>query len=168
MNSYQHKKRELFSGPHLLGMLFLLGGTFSLVSSWFIENTESDRSLYIGIGGISFGLMVVSAYSGVIIEFKEKRVKRYNAFLGYKFGQWAELPEITSVQLVTDRYEATNMANGISPTLSAEVTDYVAFLCNAAGEPALSMVYTKEEKAIRDVTAIAKQFNTAPEFLVTG
>lgn len=167
MNSYHHKKRELFSGPHLLGMLFILAGTFSLISPYFIEETSPGRSLYIGIGGIGFGLMVVSTYSGVLIDFKQKRMKQYSAILGYKLGQWTELPEIASVRLVTDRYEATNMANGVSPTLSGEVTDYVALLCTPEGEPILSMVYTEEEKAIRDVTAIAEQFNTAPEFLVT-
>ncbi len=168
MNSYHHKKRELFSGPHLLGVLFILAGTFSLISPYLIEDTSAERSLYIGIGGVSFGLMVVSAYSGVIIDFKEKRVKEYSAFLGYKFGQWADLPEIASVRLVTDRYEATNVPNGVSPTLSGEVTDYVALLCTPEGQPTLSMVYTKEEKAIRDITAIAEQFDTEPEFLVTG
>lgn len=168
MDIYHHKKRQLFSGPHLLGMLFILAGIFSLVSPYLIEDTSADRSLYIGIGGIGFGLMVVSTYSGILIDFKGKRVKQYNAILGCKLGNWTKLPQITSVRLVTDRYEATNMANGVSPTLSGEVTDYVAFLCNPAGEPELSMVYTREEKAIRDVTAIAEQFNTEPEFLVTN
>ncbi|GAB5528149.1 MAG: hypothetical protein Roseis2KO_60210 [Roseivirga sp.] len=167
MDIYHHKKRALFSGPHLLGMLFILAGAFSLISPYIIENTEADRSLYIGIGGISFGLMVVSAYGGTLIDFKKRRVKQYSSFLGYKFGNWAELPEIASVRLVTDRYEATNIANGISPTLSGEVTDYVVFLCNPAGEPELTMVYTREEKAIRDVRTIAEQFNTQPEFLMT-
>lgn len=168
MDVYHHKRRALFSGPHLLGFLFTLAGIFSLISPYFIEETSPGRSLYIGIGGIGFGLTVLSSYGGTLVDFNGNKVKEYNAILGYKFGEWTNLPDITSVRLIAHSYEDTNISNGISPTLSGEVTDYIGVLCTQNEEPVVSLVYTKEKKAIAEIRKIADRLGVVPDFLIAS
>lgn len=166
MDIYHHRSITLFSGPHLLGMLFTLAGTFSLISPYLIEDTSANRSLYIGLGGIGFGLAILSIYGGTLINFKGKKIKEYHAVLGYKFGEWKDLPDITSVRLIAHSYEDTNISNGISPTLSGEVTDYLGVLCNQEEEPVVSLLFTREKKAIAEINKIADQLGITPDFLL--
>ncbi len=168
MDIYHHKRWSPFSGPHLLGLLFTLAGAFSFVSPYFIEGTSPDRSLYIGIGGVCFGLLVLSVYGGTLIDFKGKRIKTYYAVLGYRFGEWKELPDIASVRLIAHSYKDTNVANGISPTLSGEVTDYVGILYDQEEQPVASLVYAREKKAIHEISMIADRLGVTPDFLVAG
>ena len=57
MNSFNFKRRNLASGPHLLGVLLI----------------SVDKALVVGIRAIILGLVIVSAYSGTLIDFTEKR-----------------------------------------------------------------------------------------------
>ena len=68
MNNFNFKRRNLVSGPHLLGSLLIMAGLFALVSPVFIKNESSmERVLGVGVGAIILGLVIVSSYGGTLI-----------------------------------------------------------------------------------------------------
>lgn len=166
MKIYNHKKRTLWAGTSLLGMLFIGVGIFSLVLPYIVELEGGNHSLYVTWGFLVFGIMVVSAYSGTLIDIENKRVRAYSSFLGFKFGKWTELPEISYIQLISDTYQSINEPNGISPTLSGIQTDYTALFYNQSDQVVIEMVFTKEEKAIRETQLLSSQLNARLDFLV--
>lgn len=167
MKVYNHKKRTLLAGSSLLGMLFIGVGLFSLIRPYIMEVEEGNRSLYIALGFIAFGIMVVSAYGGTLIDIENKRVRAYSSFLGFKFGEWTELPEITNIHLISDTYQSINEPNGISPTVSGTVTDYVALFYDQDDQVVINLLFTKEEKAIHETQLLSSELNARLEFLVT-
>ncbi|QCR21634.1 hypothetical protein [Pontibacter sp. SGAir0037] len=61
MNYFNFKRRSLFSGPHLLGFLFIAVGIFSIVSpAIFANDTSFERALVVGAVAAIFGAMIAS------------------------------------------------------------------------------------------------------------
>ena len=156
MNNFDFKKRNLFSGPHLFGTLLVIAGLFALISPAFLQSGSSmDRILAVGIGAIVVGLLVVSSYSGTLIDFDQNRFKEYVSVIGYKFGEWSALPDIAKVKVISTTYLSTNTPNGVSPTLSGKVTDYKTLVYTDSPKPFLSFVYSKRDKAINQARDLA-------------
>ncbi len=148
MKKFNYKKRNPFSGPHLLGVLLILAGVFALVSPYIVTSGSSiERILAMGIGAIVIGLLIVSSYSGVIMDFEEKRSKEYSSICGFKIGEWSSLPEIVTVKVIAKSYISSNTPNGVSPTLSGRVTDYKVLLYPDQSKPIFSFDYSKQKKA---------------------
>ncbi|MEQ8415584.1 MAG: hypothetical protein RIB71_14000 [Imperialibacter sp.] len=149
MSQFDFKKRSLLSGPHLLGSLMILAGVFALISPMLMESGSSlEKTLVVGVGAVVIGLTIASSYSGTLIHFSENKIKHYTSILGYKFGGWVELPAIARVTVTSTKYRTTNTSNGISPTLSGEVTDYRVLLYTNNAKPAFSFAYPKRSIAI--------------------
>ncbi len=156
MKQFNFKKRNLFSGPHLLGSLLLLAGLFALISPTFLESGSSiERILAVGIGAVLVGLLIVSSYSGTLIDSTQKRFKEYFSFLGYRFGEWNALPEIVKIKVISTSYMSSNTPNGIHPTLSGKVTDYKTLVYSDAPKPILSFRYSKMSKAVKHAGCLA-------------
>ncbi|MEK6481522.1 hypothetical protein WJR50_28520 [Catalinimonas sp. 4WD22] len=149
MNIFNFKKRNLATGPHLLGLIIIMAGLFALASPLFfkIESSE-ERVLGVGIGAISIGLVIVSSYSGTLIDFNKKKFKEYTSICGFKLGEWTSLPVISTVKLISISLMRTNKPNGISPTLSGKVTDFKTVLYSNTSQPVLSLVYSKRDKSM--------------------
>lgn len=146
MESFNFKRRNLVSGPHLLGTLLILAGLFALLSPVFFKNENSmERVLGVGIGAIILGLLIVSSYGGTFIDFTEKRFKEYFSIGGYKFGEWTTLPVILTVKVISTSYISTNTPNGISPTLSGRVTDFKILIYSKVSKPVFSFVYSNRD-----------------------
>lgn len=116
-----------------------------------------ERVWVVGMGAITLGLLVLSSYSGVMIDIAQKRFKEYWSVAGYSFGKWIALPEISNVKVFSTTYLSSNIANGISPTLSGKVTDFKTLLYSKSSNPVLSFEYTHMDKAVKD----AKRLSTA-------
>ena len=160
MNNFNFKRRNLASGPHLLGSLLIMAGLFALLSPVLIESESSvERALVVGVGAIILGLIIVSSYGGTLIDFTEKRFKDYFSFGGYKFGEWTTLPVILTVKVISTSYVSTNIPNGISPTLSGKVTDFRTLIYSSASKPVLSFVYSSRNKAVKHAKGLASNFN---------
>ncbi|MEQ8684765.1 MAG: hypothetical protein RIE86_05715 [Imperialibacter sp.] len=145
MSQFDFKKRSLLSGPHLLGSLMILAGVFALISPMLMESGSSlEKTLLVGDGAVVIGLAIVSSYEGTLIYFSENKMKDYTSVFGYKFGEWVELPSIATVTVTSTNYRSTNTSNGISPTLSGEVTDYRVLLYDNSSKPAFSFAYPKK------------------------
>jgi hypothetical protein len=160
MNNFNFKRRNLVSGPHLIGSLLIIAGLFVLVSPVFLKHESSiERVLAVGVGAIIFGLVIVSSYSGTIIDFSEKKFKEYLSVGSYKIGEWATLPVILKVKVISTSYMSTNTSNGISPTLSGKIIDFKTLLYSNASKPVFSFIYSDRKKAVRHAENLASDLN---------
>jgi hypothetical protein len=160
MNSFKYKNRNLLSGPHFIGSLFIIAGLFALTSPVFFNiETSIERVIGVGVGALIFGLFLTTTYSGTIIDFSKKRYKQYWTIAGYKTGEWTTLPTIIKVKVISSSRIETNNPNGISPTLSGKVTDFKVLLCSNSSKPSLSFVYSKKEKSMKDAKILASHLN---------
>jgi hypothetical protein len=160
MNKFNFKKRNLVSGPHLLGPVLIIAGLFALLSPLFLKSESSmEKIIGVGVGAIVIGLGIVSSYSCMLIDFTEKRFKEYFSIGGFKFGEWADLPDISTVKVISNSYVLTNTPNGISPTFSGKVTDFRISLHSDASKPAFSFVYSNKDKAIKKAKKLASNLD---------
>ncbi|RIJ37038.1 hypothetical protein [Pontibacter oryzae] len=159
MKNFNFRERNLLAGPHLLGVLLLLAGVFTLVSPAFLKNESStERVLLVGTGAVTLGLLIVSSYDGTLIDFTKNRFKKYFSIGGYKFGDWISLPNIVSVKVISASYISTNTPNGISPTVSGRIIRFKAVLYSNASKPEFSFVYSNRDKALKHAKLLAFKF----------
>ena len=160
MKNFNYKRRNLASGPHIIGLLLTLAGLFALLSPTFLNvGVSSERILVVGIGTMVLGLLIVSSFSGVCIDYAKKRFQEYTSVLGYKFGEWEDLPDISEVKAISVSYMSSNTPNGISPTLSGRVTDYKILIYSTYAQTVLSFEYTKKKQAEENARELATSLN---------
>lgn len=160
MKEFNFKKRNLVSGPHILGPLLIVAGLVALVSAVIFKNDVTlVRTLLVGGGAIVLGLLIINSYEGTLIDLSNKRVKAYISVVGYKLGEWKALSDISVVKVVSNSYVRTNVPNGISPTFSGKVTDFNILLYSDDTKPALAFVYSKKKKAVKQATKLATNLN---------
>ena len=148
MKNFNFKRRNLFSGPHFLGTLLLLAGVVAFVSPAILKSQASLEKTYtVGAIATILGLIIISAYSGVLIDVVEKRVKEYTSICGFKFGQWASLPAIKTINVTSKQQKNTNTPNGISPTLSGTIVTFQTLLWSEKTTPEFIFTYTKKSRA---------------------
>lgn len=160
MKEFNFKKRNLVSGPHILGPLLIVAGLVALVSAVIFKNDVTlVRTLLVGGGAIVLGLLIINSYDGTLIDLRNKRIKTYNSIAGYKLGDWTALPDISLVKVISTSYVRTNVPNGISPTFSGKVTDFKILLYSDDTKPTLAFVYSKKKKAVKQATKLATNLN---------
>ena len=160
MNHLNFSNRKLLSGPHLVGTLLIMAGLFALVSpALFVSGSSLERTLAVGIGAILVGLLIISTYHGTLIDFTQHRFKEYQSVVGFKFGEWTTLPEISTVKVISTSYLSSNTPNGISPTLSGKVTEFNLRIYSKSSVPVLSFVSSNEDQAIKYARELAANLN---------
>ncbi|QCK15590.1 hypothetical protein [Mangrovivirga cuniculi] len=160
MKNFDFKKRNLSSGPHLLGLLLVVAGIFVLVSPSFLESGSSTETiLAVGIGTLFIGLLIISSYGGIVIDLSQKRFKEYLSIGGYKFGEWTELPEILKIKVISNSYINSNTPNGISPTFSGKVTDFKTLIYSNSSKPVFSFKYSNADDAVKNARHLANDLN---------
>lgn len=164
MQQFNYKKRNLFSGPHLLGSLLVLAGVFAMISPLFFEGGSSlQRTVSIGSGAIVIGILIITSHSGTIIDYDQRRFKEYVAILGFKLGDWSELSDVKKIKLTSSSYLSTNTPNGVSPTFSGKVMEYKILLYADQPVPMLSFSYSKKDRALKQANQLALGLETALE-----
>ncbi|SFA76692.1 hypothetical protein [Algoriphagus aquimarinus] len=149
MDQFNHKNLSSgINGSSLLGLILLAAGLIVLLVPLFIEvNTDSQKIWIVGGGALVIGMLIVSIYSGTLIDFRRNEFKEYQSILWFRIGEWQKLPKIERVELILHSYRSTNTPNGISPTLSREVTIYKCVLI-ANGTKFLALDFTREKDAV--------------------
>jgi len=162
MKEFNFRNRNLLTGPHVLGPLFILAGFVALVSTAIFYDEETvTRNLLVGGGALVLGIFIIKSYEGTLIDLTKKSVYAYLSIAGYKMGKWKALPDISVVKVVSNSYVRTNVPNGISPTFSGKVTEFKLLLYSADSNPELTFVYAKRKKAIKQATKLATHLNAA-------
>jgi hypothetical protein len=160
MKEFNFKKRNLVSGPHILGPLLIVAGLVALVSTVIFKNEDTlTKTLFVGGGAIVLGVLIINSYEGTLIDLGNKRIKTYYSIAGYKLGDWTALPDISLVKVISTSYVRTNVPNGISPTFSGKVTDFKILLFSDEDSPVLAFVYSKKKKAVKQATKLATNLN---------
>lgn len=103
--------------------------------------------------------MIVTSYKGTLIDFGNIRFKEYLTVGGYRFGEWKTLPEVTKVKVISTSYIGRNTPNGVSPTLSGNVTNFSTLVCSGSPKPVLSFEYAKMDKAVSQAKELATHLN---------
>ncbi|MBN7814361.1 hypothetical protein [Algoriphagus pacificus] len=131
-----------------MSLIFLTaGGIVLLVPLYFEVNTDPQKIGIVGGGAFLIGLLMVSIYSGTLIDFEENRFKEYQSILWVKIGDWQELPKIEKVELIHHTFQSRNTPNGISPTLSQVITIYKCVML-VDGTKFLVLDYNQEKDAV--------------------
>jgi len=148
MSKFNYKKRNLFSGIHLLGILLLFAGLFALVSPLFLSSGSSmTKIISVGTGSCFIGLLIIFTFSGTLIDTSKNQFQEYVSIIGFRMGSWQNLPEIREIKVVSSTKVQRNIPNGISPTLSGKVTDYSILLYADSNQPEFSFSYSNQDKA---------------------
>lgn len=164
METYNFKKLSYSSSPHLFGLIGIGAGLLIIASPLFLSSGSSlEKTIIVGAVAVVIGLIIVTSYSGTLIDLSGKRVMEYFVFCGYRTGKWESLPSIQKVKMVATSFKSVNTPNGISPTLSGKVTEYKVLLYADAPTPELSFSYSKEDKARERAQLIASQLDVELE-----
>lgn len=157
-NTYNFKKRSLFSiGPHLLGLIFIAVGLFTIVSPWFMKSDASvTKALLVGISFLLFGLVIITSYSGVFFDFKGKRFQRYYSFAGFRSGHWQILPPLQFAKILPHTFKGSPVANGVNPTPTLTVTQYVVALYAEQTKPIIALEYNNKNLALEGAKCISQ------------
>lgn len=169
MKNFDFKRRSLFSfGPHLAGLVFMAIGLFTMVSPAIMQSDSSlEKASVVGASAFLLGLVVVTSYGGSLIDFERKRMREYFCLCGFRIGQWTALPDIKRISVVPVSYRVTNTPNGITPTLSRQVSGYRALLYASGTKPELAFDYPTKERAITDTRILSANLNAILELKLT-
>lgn len=160
MNYFNYKRRNLFSGPHLLGPLLILAGLIALLGPLFIiQGNSIIREVSVGAGALILGLVIVTSYRGTHIDFYQKKFRNYISICGYKFGEWTSLPLILKVTVVPLNYRSHNTPNGISPTLSGKVSEFRTLIYSNESNPMFTFIYSDRANAVKHANTLASNLN---------
>lgn len=159
---YNFRSRSFFSiGPHLLGLIFIAVGFFTLVSPLFMPGDNSvTKAILVGSGSILFGGMVITSYPGTFFDFKNSRYKIYYAWVGIKAGQWKTLPPLKLVKVFPYTFKGDMMPNGITPTATIQFTKYIVALYGDQAKPVLTLEYNNKNEALEGAVILSEALNT--------
>ncbi|WP_373396262.1 hypothetical protein V8V91_16455 [Algoriphagus halophilus] len=157
MSQFNHKNETAgIMGPRLLGLILIAAGVLVLIVPFFIVvSTDPQKIGLVGGGALIIGLILVSIYSGTLLDFDKSRYKEYQSIFWIKLGTWQELPTIERAELVLHSYRSKNTPNGISPTLAQNVTIYKCVLL-ANGTKFLALDFAKENDAVSALDRIKR------------
>jgi len=158
---YNFRSRSFFYiGPHLLGLIFIAVGFFTVVSPLFMPGDNSvNKAILVGSGAIIFGGMVITSYPGTFFDFKNNRYKTYYAWVGYKVGKWKTLPPLKLVKVFPYTFKGDLTPNGINPTPTIQFTRYIVALYSDQPKPVLALEYTKRNEALEGGKMISDETN---------
>lgn len=149
-SSFDYKNSNSYtSGPKLLGFILLTVGVFVLLSPFFISSGSSlEKTMVIGVLALIIGGILATMSSGIFVDFNKKRWRNYDSVLGFRLGNWQDLPKIEKADLVVHQFRGRNTPNGITPTLSGKLTLHKCVLLTNE-EAYLVFDYSKGKNAIK-------------------
>tara|TARA_R110002020_G_scaffold38849_4_gene116281 strand:- start:1848 stop:2333 length:486 start_codon:yes stop_codon:yes gene_type:complete len=157
MDQFNYKKQTLWNGSHLAGIVCLSIALVIWVTSNFIDNETDPFTLFMIVGIFLFlGILSLSTYSGTLIDFENNKFKEYQSLFWLKLGEWKELPKIEHAELIIHSFRRNSKPNGITPTLSYELTVYKCVLL-FNGTKFLALDFTRE----KDAAAAVAEINSA-------
>ncbi|MEO1256155.1 MAG: hypothetical protein AAFY41_14900 [Bacteroidota bacterium] len=152
MQQFNYSRRNLAGGFQLLGILFILGGVFAILSPLFIISSSSiEKIRFVGGAFTLIGFLITQIYTGVQLDGDQKKVREYISIVGVRYGRWEPLPAISFIKWKEIGRTLTNTPNGISPTLSGRITFYKVILYGEDARSVYSFDYKKKHTAVKKV-----------------
>jgi hypothetical protein len=151
---YYKNSNASISGPRLLGFILAAAGLLVLISPWIIASGSSiEKTIAVGVIAGLIGIILVSLSSGILVDFDGHRIKHFQNVLWMKLGDWEPIPRVQNVELIHHSYRSKNVPNGITPTMSGQMTMYKCVLKFDEGV-ILSLDFLKEKEAITAIKEI--------------
>lgn len=148
LQKFNHSYRSMLSGGRLFGLVLIFLGLVVILTAVFVE-VETNTLKIALVAGIPFliGVILVSTYTGTLLDFENRKYKEYQTLLFFKLGEWKKLPKIEHAEMILHSFRSRNLPNGMSPTLSGEVTIYKCVLISN-GTKFLALDFEKEKAAV--------------------
>jgi len=149
MKHFNHKNRNYgINGSSVLGICLVSAGLIVLLAPLFLEvATDLQKIGLVGGSAVLLGAVLITMYAGTELDFRSSRFREYHRILWFRFGEWQDLPKIDAAEMIIHNFRSQNIPNGITPTMSGEVTLYKCVLL-ANGTKFLVFDYLKESDAI--------------------
>ncbi|MDB5273854.1 MAG: hypothetical protein JWO58_2221 [Chitinophagaceae bacterium] len=159
LKEYNITNRSFFSiGPHLLGLIFIAIGMFTIASPLFMPGDNSIlKAVLAGTAAVVFGLMVIASYSGTLFDFVEKRYKKYYSLSGFQIGQWEPLPVVRLIKVFPYTFRVTTTSNGINPSANLRVTRYNMALYTHQHKPFMVFEHDNMDRTMKDAKVLSEQ-----------
>ena len=127
--SLEIRTANVFGYAVYFWVLFTAIAVVFWMSPLFIEQ-ENPLLRTMVLGAVSFliGLCFRFSYLGVEIDADKEKVRKFTSILGFKIGDWENLPALQKLVLTSAVSNAWNTPNGISPTFRSTSTLYVITL----------------------------------------
>jgi hypothetical protein len=136
------------SGPRLLGFLLAGAGLLALISPWILDSGSSiEKAIVVGLTSSLIGMILISLSSGILLDFGGNRIKHFQNVGWMKFGDWELIPQVQEIELIHHSYRSKNIPNGITPTMSGQLTMYKCVL-KSSDAVILSLDFSNEKDAI--------------------
>jgi len=156
VKTFDYKNFSFWSdGFKVGGAVLVLGGSIVLIAPYLFPVEQSVKSIALGAGAISIGLILLSSYSGIFFNFSNKRWKHYQRWAGISFGDWEPIPEVKKLDMIHHEVERSNIPNGIHPTITSRYKSYKCVIFIEGKEP-LVLEYTKRKKASRAMELLSE------------
>lgn len=158
MHKFNYTKRSLWNGSHLIGAILICAGLIILVTSFFINQETDQLTLTVMVGCFLFlGLLIMSTFTGKLLDFKDSKIKNYQSVLWIKFGEWQPLPVVDKVDLILHSYRSSGFSNGISPSISYDITVFKVVLIGQ-NTLVMNLDYSSQKKASKALEELKKGF----------
>ncbi|MDN3203926.1 hypothetical protein [Algoriphagus sediminis] len=149
MKFFEYKNYHFWSdGLKVGGAVLVLGGSIVLIAPFLFPVEQSVKSIALGAGAISIGVILLGSYSGILFDFSNKRWKHYQRWAGISFGDWEPIPEVKKLDMIHHEVERSNIPNGIHPTITSRYKSYKCVIFMEGQQP-LVLDFRNEKKAIK-------------------
>ncbi|WP_162055275.1 hypothetical protein [Pontibacter pamirensis] len=155
-NGYDRKTGYVFGGASSFWFVFVAIALVVCLSPLFIEQENSlIKTLLIGAAALLLGLFLRFTFYGTQIDSQKRRVREYTSLLGYRKGEWKDLPDLKKLRLTSNSYSYRNTPNGISPTMRYTGTVYTISLFSYTATPDYVIKTVNKKEALQDAQALA-------------
>lgn len=165
MKELDIKRRTIFAiGPHLLGLLFIGVGLFTILSPLFITDSNSvERAVITGGIAACLGILVLLSYGGTEFNFEEKKYRAYYSIAGLKTGKWLDLPSLKQIRVIPHTFKGSQTFDGVHPTTSGTITQFVIALYADQPKPILVLENSNKELALKYAQVLGQGLKVAVE-----
>ncbi len=159
MNHFNHKNLNYgINGSRILGICLLGAGLIVLLIPMFFEVATNPQKIgLVGGGAVLLGTVLIAMSAGTELDFQNNRFREYYSVGWFKFGEWQDLPKIEHAEMIIHSFRSQHIPNGITPTMSGEVTLYKCVLL-AGGSKFLVFDYSREKDAIAALLEVKAGF----------
>gem|GEM_PF-5756391 len=141
----------------------MVAGLLALSCAWLVElEIPVSRAIAVGAIFLVIGFTMFTTYAGTQINTTDPSFRQYRALVGIKRGEWEPLHAVSSIQLLTTEQSFQTLPDGIHPSLSGKVKEYIVLvLGDHDQEVILQLNYQRKSRAKKVAQQLAEQLNVA-------
>lgn len=155
MTSILKEITSIKHGPKFGGLLSTIGLIASAIFAYVVYHSfESHDWLGSGLYSICsiFSFSIFLDLRGVVIDFKNHRIRQYRSFLGYKTGLWEDIKSFGEIRIEWDRQHSRSATSLITGSRKSSSSDgYFVLLKGGEGFPPFEIGEYATHKAAQKI-----------------